>query len=145
MGDGAIEYRRVQPKTPKSRRTLYLPALAREALTVQKAQATAPVPVFARRDGQPMDRTTVTKAFADTLVRHGFPPVRLHSLRHSAAVAMLQASSGNVWAVSNTLGHASLAITSDVYAKEADEARRQGMEAMEKAMSPITASREEAS
>ena len=129
-----IEYDRVEPKTEKSRRTLYLPALARDAMTVAKAEARSAVLVFARRDGQPMDRSTVTKAFAASLTRHGFPSVRLHSLRHSAAVAMLEASGGNVWAVSNTLGHASLAITTDVYAKEAADARRQGMEAMDKAL-----------
>ena len=132
-----VDWIHVPPKTGTSRRTVYLPALAREAMAVAKAQAHAPVPVFARRDGVPRDRTVVTKAFADALARHGFPSVRLHSLRHTAAVAMLDATGGDLRAVSATLGHASIAITNDVYGKDAEAARRRARDGMDRAMSPV--------
>lgn len=129
-----MEYRRVEPKTPKSRRTLYLPALAQEAMTVAKAQGRSAVLVFSRADGQPRDRSVVTKAFAKALARHGFPSVRLHSLRHSAAVGMLDVMGGDIRAVSAVLGHSSIGTTVDMYAKEADDARKRAAEAMDRAM-----------
>ena len=129
-----IVYHRVEPKTERSRRTLYLPELAREAMTTAKANGRSTILVFARRDGQPMDRTTVTKAFAAALARHGFPSVRLHSLRHAAAVSMLDVMGGDIRAVSAVLGHASINTTVSVYGKEADDARRRAAEAMDRAM-----------
>jgi integrase len=130
----ATRWVRVEPKTPKSRRTVYLPTLAREAIRAQRAQATSAKLVFARRDGQPLDGTTVTKTFAASLERHGFPAVRLHSMRHSAAVAMLDRVGGDLRAVSAVLGHSTLDVTVSVYGQEADEARRRAARAMDEAM-----------
>lgn len=128
------EWPREPTKTEKSRRTLYLPELAREALTVAKAAARSPIHVFARSDGAPVDRSAVTKAFHKALTKHGLPSVRFHSLRHAAAVAMLDATGGDLRAVSATLGHASISITVDVYAQEADEARKRAAAAMDRAL-----------
>ncbi len=49
-------------------------------------------------------------------------------------MAMLDASGGDVVAVSKALGHGSIAITVDTYSKEADNARRRAAEAMDRAM-----------
>jgi integrase len=132
--DGGVVWERVEPKTPKSRRRLHLPALAREAIRVQRAQATSAKIVFARRNGQPLDRSWVTRQLAKALEKHGFPHVRLHSFRHSAAVTMLDNVAGDLRAVSATLGHSTLAITADIYGAEADEARRRAADAMDRAM-----------
>lgn len=121
--DGERLWHREQPKTERSRRTIPLSPLGIEALMVAKAAARSPVHVFARADGGPVDRSAVTKAFHKALTRLGLPSVRFHSLRHSAASGMLDATGGDIRAVSATLGHASVAITIDVYGKEADEAR----------------------
>lgn len=70
----------------------------------------------------------------DVLTAHGLPKVRMHSLRHSSAVLMLDATSGDLRAVSAVLGHSSVAITADVYGAEADEARKRAAAAMDRVM-----------
>jgi integrase len=60
--------------------------------------------------------------------------MRLHSLRHSAAVGMLDVMGGDLRAVSAVLGHATIAVTIDVYGQEADDARRRAAEAMDRAL-----------
>lgn len=132
--DGAETWERVEPKTPKSRRTLHLPSLAREAMTVAKAQAHSTKLVFSNKAGHPLNRSWVTRAFSDALTAHGYPSVRLHSLRHSSAVAMLDNVGGDLRAVSAVLGHSTLAVTTDLYGAEADDARRRGARAMDEAM-----------
>jgi len=132
--DGGLDFKRVEPKTAQSVRLLHLPELAQEALRVAKANANSPKLVFANRRGQPWERSYVTERFRKALVAHGFPAVRFHSLRHSAAVAMLDATFGDVRAVSAVLGHANLATTADTYGAEADAARKRAAEAMDRAM-----------
>lgn len=132
--DGQMEWERDQPKTERSRRTLYLPELAREALTVAKAAARSPIHVFARSDGAPVDRSAVTKAFHKALTKHGYPSVRFHSLRHTAASSLLDQMGGDIRAVSATLGHASINTTVGIYGKEADEARKRAAAAMDRAL-----------
>lgn len=65
---------------------------------------------------------------------HRLPHVRLHSLRHSAAVTMLDASGGDIVAVSKVLGHSTIAVTVDTYSREADAARQRGASYMNKAL-----------
>lgn len=132
---------RQEPKTPKSRRTLHLPALARSALEAQKARATSATYVFARPNGWPLDPGQVTRIFQRALVAHGLmsdddgaPSIRFHSLRHTAAMTMLDHVGGDLRAVSAVLGHASIAITVDRYGAHADEARKRGAGAMDDAM-----------
>lgn len=132
--DGEMEWHREPTKTEQSRRLLHLPELAREALTVAKAAARSPVHVFARSDGAPVDRSAVTKAFHKALTRHGYPSVRFHSLRHTAAVSLLDQMGGDIRAVSATLGHASINTTVSVYGREADEARKRAAAAMDRAL-----------
>lgn len=129
-----VVYPRRTGKTANAARTLHLPALGAEALRLQQAQALSAVVVFATPKGHPLSPTFVSRKFRESLEAHGFPHVRLHSLRHSSAVAMLDSSGGDVVAVSKTLGHGSLAVTIDTYAKEADAARKRGAAAMDRAL-----------
>jgi integrase len=71
--------------------------------------------VFTMEDGRPLDPSYVTRLFS-TLRREGepLPPLSFHGLRHCAASLML-ASGADIAVVSKLLGHASIAITSDVY------------------------------
>jgi integrase len=66
-------------------------------------------------DGRPLDPSYVTRLFS-TLRREGepLPSLSFHGLRHCAASLML-ASAADIAVVSKLLGHASIAITSDVY------------------------------
>ena len=123
------EWHRDPTKTERSRRTVPLSPLGIEALTVARTAARSPVHVFARSDGGPVDRSAVTKAFHKALTKHGHPSVRFHSLRHAAASGMLDATGGDLRAVSAMLGHASINTTVSIYGKEADEARKRAAEA----------------
>lgn len=128
--DGPMrEWHREQPKTEQSRRTVHLPPLGVEALSVARSAARSPVHVFARSDGGPVERSAVTKAYHKALTRCGLPSVRFHSLRHSAASGMLDATGGDIRAVSAVLGHRSINTTIQMYGKEADEARQRAAEA----------------
>lgn len=123
---------REDTKTRTSRRLIHVPALGREALRVQRAQATSAIVVFARADGGgPLNGSWLTRRFHDALTAHGLPLVRIHSLRHSAAVLMLDATGGDIRAVSAVLGHSSVSITNDLYGAEADEARRKAAAAVD--------------
>lgn len=125
---------REEPKTPKSRRTLHLPALGRAALEAQKARATSATYVFARPNGWPLDPGQVTRLFQRELVAQGLPEVRFHSLRHSAAMTMLDHVGVDLRAVSAVLGHSTISQTVDTYGAHADEARKRAARAMDEAM-----------
>jgi integrase len=131
----AIVFERQEPKTPKSRRTLHLPDLAREAIRVQRAQGRSIDVVFSRESGHgPMDRAWLSRRFHAALTAHGLPSVRLHSLRHSAIVAYLDATNGDIRAAQAIAGHQSVTTTLDTYGTEADAARKRGAEAFDRMM-----------
>jgi len=70
--------------------------------------------VFTTEIGQPCDPRNALRAVQVAARRADLPGVALHTLRHSAASVML--SSGvPLKVVSEILGHASVAITGDVY------------------------------
>lgn len=132
--DGDMVFRFEEPKTARSRRTLVLPSLARSALAIQKARATSATNIFARPTGHPISPDYVTHVFGLAIKAHGFPAVRLHSLRHSAAMTMLDRLGGDLRAVSATLGHSTITTTVNVYGAAADDARRRAAAAMDDAM-----------
>jgi integrase len=115
---GKDGYRFEEPKTPKSRRTVPLPASTTKALEAHKAcQAEARLRaggrwqdlglVFAGDDGQPLDaHNLVARHFKPVLRAAGLPPsVRLYDLRHTCATLLLQAGV-NPKVVAERLGHA---------------------------------------
>ncbi len=70
--------------------------------------------VFTREDGTPLRPTQLTRMFARLVRAVGLPNLTLHGLRHTYATASLQAGV-DVKVVSQRLGHANTAITSDLY------------------------------
>lgn len=71
--------------------------------------------VFAMPDGRALDPSYITRLFQ--VIRkqdQPLPPLTFHGLRHCAASLML-ASGADIAVVSKLMGHASIAITSDVY------------------------------
>src|SRR6266571_1407258 len=70
--------------------------------------------VFTREDGTPLRPTQLTRMFARLAREAGLPDLTLHGLRHTYATASLQAGVP-VKVVSQRLGHANTAITSDLY------------------------------
>jgi integrase len=107
------------PKTAAGHRTVALPGFVALALAAHR-RAAADLPrnvdglVFTRADGQPMNQSTVQRAFATACRKAGLPRTRLHDLRHTAATLLL-GSGASLDDVKRVMGHSSIAITSDVY------------------------------
>jgi integrase len=113
------------PKTAHSRRQVALTQAAIAALrrhrTRQIEERLAVAAVWEDRDlvfcdqvGGPLDGTCVTAAFRTLLRRAGLPRLRFHDLRHTAATLML-GQGVHQKIVSEMLGHATVAITLDLY------------------------------
>lgn len=112
-------------KTDGSRRSVSIPSQTVSALKAHKVRQaeerlalgvyyTAKDLVFCREDGQILDPTWFSRRFEQLRAQAGLPKIRFHDLRHSWATLALQA---NVPAkvVADTLGHANVNITLDVY------------------------------
>lgn len=71
--------------------------------------------IFTSRTGQPLDyRVVVRRHFRKLLTSAKLPPIRPYDLRHTSATLLLAAGE-NVKVVSERLGHATAALTLDVY------------------------------
>jgi len=123
--DGRWELK--EPKTPRARRTVAVPEMTQVMLRQERRdQVEARLKagsayedrdfVFAAGNGSPLDwRVVVQRHFHSILKRAGLPRIRPYDLRHTSATLLL-ADGVNVKVVSERLGHASAALTLDVYA-----------------------------
>lgn len=132
-----------EPKTRASRRAVLLTPAACDALrrhqTRQQLEREAAGPlwsgnglVFCTEVGGPLDGTVVLRGyFYPLLERAGLPRVRLHDLRHTAATLLLsQGVSPKV--VAAVLGHATTAVTLDVYSHVTPDMQRGAVDAMQR-------------
>jgi len=114
-----------EPKTAKGRRTLSLDPATLAALCAhlqrQREERIAAGPawqefglVFCRADGSAFNPEAVSRHFMHRVAAVGLPNIGIHGLRHSYATAAL-AAGVSAKVVSERLGHASVAITLDVY------------------------------
>jgi len=71
--------------------------------------------LFTQWNGLPIHPDTFTDWFSKFIKRNNFPPVTLHSLRHTNATLMI-AEGTDVCTVSKRLGHANTSTTLNVYA-----------------------------
>ncbi len=128
------------PKTVLSRRTLPLARAEVELLTelraTQLTERELAGPewsdedfVFTTETGLPMDPRNVLRALTTAAAKAGLPGVNVHTLRHSAATAWIEAGV-NIKAVSTLLGHADIRITADVYGHVSDAVARAAMETL---------------
>jgi integrase len=119
-----VEVRFKDPKTPRSRRTLVLPAFAVDRLRrhrrEQKARfedlgvwRTNDTLVF-DREGAPWAPDAFSWHFIRLVKRYKLPRVRFQDLRHSYATLMRQAGV-DLTTVSRALGHSTIRTTADVY------------------------------
>lgn len=113
------------PKTKRSRRTIALsPSLAEELQSHRAKQAADRLAfgmgrdpaglVFTRIDGDPIQPDSVSKIFARIVRKAKVRPISFHALRHTHATDLLRAGV-HPKIVSERLGHASIAITMDIY------------------------------
>jgi integrase len=114
------------PKTDKSRRSVALPAFVVEALRAHRvAQAKERLLlgeeyvdggfVFATFVGTPIRPSNVLRrSFKPILAAAGLPNIRIHDLRHTCATLLLAARE-HPKVVQERLGHASIALTLDLY------------------------------
>jgi integrase len=129
------------PKTKGSHRIVPLGTAAVNALrahrTAQKAERikvgsnwTDLDLVFANEVGRPMEcQNLLRRVFKPLLERVGLPPIRFHDLRHTFATLSLEAGVP-VKQVSAMLGHASIAITLDLYAHATERMEDQALAAV---------------
>lgn len=130
-----------EPKTAAGRRQIDLPETALRALRSQQAallaQGLRASPwVFPNEDGGPMSpRNLIRRSFLPLLDRivaadAGFPRIRFHDLRHTAATLML-ALGVQPKVVQERLGHASIAVTMDTYSHVMPSMQREAADNIE--------------
>lgn len=134
-----------EPKTPRSRRSVVLEAHAVEALQRHRSQqlkarlASGALweegdLVFANRVGHPVEpRNLLQRSFKPLLRRAGLPDIRFHDLRHTAATLLL-AQNVHPKVVADLLGHASVAITLDLYSHSVEGLDRRAAVALDRAL-----------
>jgi integrase len=89
--------------------------------------------VFTTTVGTELDRRNVLRWWHGLTTRAGVGRRRFHATRHTAATLMLN-SGVPLEVVSAVLGHASLAITSDIYARVGPELKRGAADAMQQVL-----------
>lgn len=110
-----------EPKTQGSRRGLYLPPLAVQALARHRSRMEGEGnygpqrPIFCNRKGAPLlSQNLMRRSFHPLLERAGLPRVRFHDLRHTFASFLIHQGL-HPKVVSDALGHSSIKLTMDTY------------------------------
>ena len=115
----------VEPKSARSRRTIVLPDVVRDALRahrVRQAEQRLGVGaeweetgfVFTTAFGKPLNDSNVTHMFQRHLARAGLPHQRFHDLRHACA-SLLLAQGVSPRVVMELLGHSQITLTLNTY------------------------------
>jgi integrase len=131
-------------KTPRSRRTIPLsPAvvavLRRHRVTQLEERMRAANQwtdtglVFTTELGHVVEPRNLLRVVETAAKRIGMDEVGLHTLRHSAATAWLEAGV-HIRQVSDLLGHSSVAITGDVYGHGSDQSARAAVDGLSGAL-----------
>jgi integrase len=120
-----------EPTTARGRRVVALDASTVDAIRHHRARQAAEQLalgagyqdqklVFARADGSTLHPKLVSDEFQKRARDLGLPVIRLHDLRHTYATLALQAGV-QTKVLSERIGHASTAITTDIYQHVTDE------------------------
>ncbi len=114
----------VPPKTERSRRTVHLSELTRNALLEHREgkqlqgstaeQGMDSALVFTSLSGGPVEPSEINRALTRELQRAGLPHIRVHDLRHTTASILLEAGT-HPKIVQDLLGHSTIRLTLDTY------------------------------
>ncbi|MGO8849853.1 tyrosine-type recombinase/integrase [Mycobacterium sp.] len=129
-----------EPKSDRSRRAI---PLSPAVVTLLKAQRATQAGerlragerwtdrglVFTDEFGAPVNPRAILRAVQRSAARAGVKDVTVHTLRHSAAVAWLEAGA-HIKVVADLLGHSSIAITGDIYGHASDAATRSAVDGL---------------
>jgi integrase len=129
-----------EPKTERSRRSVPLnPAvvamLRRHATTQKEDRLRAGSEwvdsglVFTNEFGGPVEPRNLLRVIEVASKAAGVEGIGVHTLRHSAAVAWLEAGV-HIKAVADLLGHSSIAITGDVYGHSSEDTARAAVDGL---------------
>lgn len=144
LGRVGTELLSTEPKTLRSRRMVPLsPAIVALLKSQRAAQAAERLKagdqwqdsglVFTTEFGGPVDPRNVLRTIELAAKKAKIENVGVHTLRHSAAVAWLEAGV-HIKAVADLLGHSSIAITGDIYGHSSDETARAAIDALTSAL-----------
>jgi integrase len=119
-------------KTPRSRRTLGMPAFATEALRqLQEREGRDAGPVFATRDGNELDAANVRREFRAAVLAAGIPGAwSPRELRHTF-VSLVSDSGVPVEEIARLAGHATTRTTEIVYRHQLRPVMEKGALAMD--------------
>ena len=131
-------------KTERSRRSVPLSSAAVEILRGVRARQRAErlhagsqwvqTPfVFTTELGEPCDPRNALRALKAASAKAGLPGIGLHTLRHSSASVMI-VNGVPLKVVSEILGHASIAITGDVYGHVSPDVSREALDRLSAAL-----------
>lgn len=145
--DGSGGYRMVSPKNGKTRRITPAPFVMEilKQQQVKQAQWKATAGelweeegfVFTNEIGQHLRSQTLYHHFKRLAAKIGCPNARYHDLRHSYAVASLQAGD-DIKTVQENLGHHTAAFTLDVYGHVTDQMRQNSADRMQQFIDSIS-------
>ena len=96
--------------------------------------------VFTNDTGRNLSAQTVYLHFKKLIAEAGYPDTRFHDLRHSYAVAALQAGD-DIKTVQENLGHHAAAFTLDVYGHVTEKMKNESAARMEAFMQEVTANK----
>ncbi|BBZ74137.1 tyrosine-type recombinase/integrase [Mycobacterium paraseoulense] len=133
-----------EPKSERSRRTVPLSPAIVAMLKAQKAHQAAERLhagdrwtdtglVFTTEFGTPVEPRNLLRTIKVAAARAGVDNVGVHTLRHSAAVAWLEAGV-HIKAVADLLGHSSISITGDIYGHTSDATTRAAVDGLSGAL-----------
>ena len=93
--------------------------------------------VFTNEIGQHIGVEALWQAFKRRAIAIGIPDLRFHDLRHSYATISIQ-NGDDIKTVSESLGHATVAFTLDVYGHVTDKMKRDSADRMQKFIDSIS-------
>lgn len=140
-GKKHYEYKLMEPKTEKSKRTIPLMDMAIEALNLQKQRQDKLKEkyktiykdegfVFARYDGRYLNQREFMNSYHDFLKKYGITDIRFHDLRHTFASLLLEAGESPK-VIQELLGHSTITTTMDIYAHITKQGKENAVQKLE--------------